>query len=298
MPRTTGSLRSDATARLNDLARLRPEWRSWTGLLDIAWQAVNDTGWSSPLDQTELGTIPYGSPQDAPLLHGQRLRLDAARARRLVHRLASATGEGDLQGGLSLQDFRPSPEEALSLISSALRQDVDAMAAHAAEHGVDPGALAAVAHLATLPLLQSCGRQLEHRLPSFWHAGYCPVCAAWPVLAERRGLDRSRRLRCGRCAADWEVPWLFCIYCGERNHAKLASLEPDDPGEKLKVETCATCRGYLKSIASLQGFSALELLLEDVGTVELDLVALERNYRRPRQSGFALEVHVVADASG
>jgi FdhE protein len=123
------------------------------------------------------------------------------------------------------------------------------------------------------------------------------VCSAWPVLAERRGLDRSRRLRCGRCAADWEVPWLFCIYCGERNHAKLASLEPDEPGEALKVETCATCQGYLKSIATLQGFPALELLLQDLSTVELDLVALQRNYQRPQRSALVLELRLAGHAS-
>ena len=297
MPRTTGSLRSDPTARLAELARLRPEWRSWIGLLETAWEALDEGWWTSPLSQSELGATASGPSLDSPLLHGRTLRLDPARAQQLVHRLASSAAQGDLSGGLSLRHFQPSAEEALALISLAVQQDMDGVEELAARRGIDPGALAAVAHLSALPLLQSCGRQLDHLLPSFWHAGYCPVCAAWPVLAERRGLDRSRSLRCGRCAADWEVPWLFCIYCGERNHAKLASLQPDDQGEMLKVETCATCQGYLKSIASLQGFAALDLLLEDLRTVELDLVALERNYHRPPQSGFALGIHIVADAS-
>jgi FdhE protein len=258
---------------------------------------LDDAEWASPLDQTELAATPHTSSPDSPLLHGRTIRLDPTPAQGLVHRLAAAAAEGDLNGGLSLSSFQPSAEEALGLISAAVRQDMSAVAELAADRGVDPGALAAVAHLSALPLLQTCGRELEHLLPSFWHAGYCPVCAAWPVLAERRGLDRSRRLRCGRCAADWEVPWLFCIYCGERNHAKLGSLEPEDKGEVVKVETCATCQGYLKSIASLQGFAALDLLLEDLGTIELDLVALERNYRRPVQSGFALEIQVAPHAS-
>jgi hypothetical protein len=60
----------------------------------------------------------------------------------------------------------------------------------------------------------------------------------------------------------------------------------------LKLETCASCRGYLKSVATLQAIPAFDLLLEDVETVELDLVALERGYHRPDESGFRLEVDV------
>jgi FdhE protein len=59
------------------------------------------------------------------------------------------------------------------------------------------------------------------------------------------------------------------------------------------VETCASCRGYLKSIATLQGIPPFELLLRDLETVEFDLVAVERGYGRPEESGFMLEVSLV-----
>jgi FdhE protein len=144
-----------------------------------------------------------------------------------------------------------------------------------------------------LPLLRSSGHALQDQIPRHWPHGYCPVCAAWPILAERRGLDRSRRLRCGRCAGEWEIEWLICVYCGERDHRQLGSLVSEGDGERLKVETCASCVGYLKSIATLQAIPAFELLLRDLETVELDLVALERDYSRPEQNGFPLQVRVV-----
>jgi FdhE protein len=65
----------------------------------------------------------------------------------------------------------------------------------------------------------------------------------------------------------------------------------------LKVETCASCKGYLKSLASLQGFSDFELLLQDLETVELDLVALDRGYRRPSHSGFAIDTRIAHASS-
>jgi FdhE protein len=93
------------------------------------------------------------------------------------------------------------------------------------------------------------------------------------------------------------VPWLHCIYCGERDHERLRFLEADGHGELLKVETCSTCKGYLKSIATLQGFPAFELLLQDLETVEFDLVALDRGFSRPENRGFILELHIFDRAS-
>jgi FdhE protein len=293
MPRTAGSLRAEPAARLADLERQRPEWQTWLRLLDMSARAA-DEGWRTLLSDTELSN---SGPESAPLLHGRILSVDAARVARLLGSLAAMAAEGEPESGISLRQYRPSAAEALNLISAAVRQAGDEIRLLAHEARVDNGALASIAHLASLPLLQSCRQSLEGRMPGYWPHGYCPVCAAWPLLAERRGLDRSRQLRCGRCAAEWEVEWLYCIYCGERDHNRLGSLEPDDRGEMLKVETCATCKGYLKSLASLQGFSDFELLLQDLETVELDLVALDRGYRRPSHSGFALDTQIIAHAS-
>ena len=289
MPGTEAGVRADTTARLDELARRRPEWQTWLRLVDLAWCALDDGRWHTSVNETEIARIFDNSAGDAPLLHGRTLEVDAVGIHRLVRDLASTA--------LPTGRYRPTPAKALELISAAIGQDSEAMSRFAAQDDVDVAALSTVAHMAALPVLQSCGHRLLDQLPSYWQAGYCPVCAAWPLIAERRGLDRSRRLRCGRCAADWEVPWLFCIYCGEQDHQKLGSLEPESGGEMLKVETCASCRGYLKSVASLQGFSPLDLLLQDLETVEFDLIALEREYRRPANHGFPLEVQVVDHAS-
>jgi FdhE protein len=297
MQRTTPGLRTDTTTRLAELERQRPEWHTWISLLSTVERALDDEGWQAPLSDSELAGDAAGSPADAPLLHGRRLDVEGTRIRLLVQHLASIASAEPGESVRSLTGYRPLEIEALTLVSAAMRQNPDEISALAADRAVDADALASVAHLAAFPLLQSCGRLLEGRMPAHWHHGYCPVCAAWPILAERRGLDRSRRLRCGRCAAEWQVQWLYCIYCGEREHSRLGTLEPEGQGEMLKVETCATCRGYLKSIASLQGFPAFELLLQDLETIELDLVALDRGYRRPQESGFALDLHLVDHAS-
>jgi FdhE protein len=297
MQRTTPGLRTDPGTRLADLARQRPEWRAWLRLLGDGRRALDDTGWETPFTEAELASAATSTSAETPLLHGRTLRVDAAHAQRLLRRLASTAASEDAPGPASLRGYRPSTHDAVELLAAAVRQDRAAIGALADAAGVDRGALGAVAGMAALPLLQSCGRLLQDRLPRFWPHGYCPICGGWPILSERRGLDRTRRLRCGRCGGDWQVQWLCCIYCDERDHEQLGSLVLEDRGERLKVETCARCRGYLKSVATLQEIPPFELLLQDLETVELDLAAIERGYCRPKENGFALDVRVAARAT-
>ena len=291
MPRTAAGVRADPAARVADLARQRPEWEAWLRLVATAEREAVDSDLGSVDDHAAAPAA-----ADTPLLHHRTLRIDAARAQRVISDLAMTASE--LDGATSLRGYRPSANEALQLIGAAVKhQEAEIMTA-AAERGIDGGALASLAHLAAMPVLRNAGHSLQSAIPQHWPHGHCPICAAWPIFAERRGLDRSRRLRCGRCAAAWEVQWLTCIYCGERNHERLGFLEPDEQGEMLKVETCVTCKGYLKSISSLQGFPAFELLLQDLETIELDLVALDRGFQRPLKAAFILDLDIADAASG
>ena len=65
-------------------------------------------------------------------------------------------------------------------------------------------------------------------------------------------------------------------------HEARAALVSEQDGEARKVETCSACRGYLKSVSTLRAWAADEVALTDLATVDLDLVALERAFERPR----------------
>jgi FdhE protein len=290
MQRTAPGLRTDPAARLAELQQQRPEWQPWLALLGEAERAIGDAGWHTPLNEQELKGV---TPGQAPLLHGRTLKVDAGRVQQLVRGLTSAAISRNVAVAGSLRGYRPSSDDVMRLLAAAVRQDLAQIGALASEAGIDRGALTSIAHLATFPLLQSCGRLLEDRIPRSWMEGYCPICAAWPILAERRGLDRTRRLRCGRCGGEWQVQWLCCTYCGEREHERLGSLVPEQRGERLNVETCSSCHGYVKSVATLQRIPPFELLLQDLESVELDLVALDRGYTRPEERGFVLDIELV-----
>jgi FdhE protein len=292
MQRTTPGVRTDPSARVAELGRQRPEWEAWLGLLDEIERhesRAKGRGSRAASRRSRAGRGSEVGIRTAPVLEGRTIEVDAGELQRLIHRLAAKAS--DVEGGGSLRGYKPSREEALESVAAAVRQDQDAITAVAGARGLDAGALASVIHLAALPLLRAWGRELQGEIPEHWPHGYCPVCAAWPLLAERRGLDRSRWLRCGRCASGWEREWLLCVYCGELDHQRLGSLVLEDGSDTLKVETCAGCKGYLKSFATLMAIPPFELLLKDLETVELDLVALDRGYGKP--AGVRLEVEMV-----
>jgi FdhE protein len=167
------------------------------------------------------------------------------------------------------------------------------LAAHAAALAADPDALAAVAQLGAGPLLQACRRRLAAAVLADWDEGCCPVCGAWPALAESRGLERARRLRCARCGADWGVVALRCPYCRNGDHQQLGSLVSETQGEGRKVDTCDRCRGYVKSVATLRPWAADEVALADLATVDLDLAALDHDFARPDAPAVALDLRLV-----
>jgi FdhE protein len=264
--------------RLERLAREQPEANPWLGPLGRALAEAARPTWQAAVPAPGERVDPA-----APLLAGAALRPDPVAARRWL---------GEALGAVSLaRDPMPDP---LALLEAAIVQDRARLLRMAGELGAEPGVFQVFADLAALPLLLSCGRRWAGRIGPAWREGYCPVCGAWPAFAEARGVERSRRLRCGRCGADWATDWLRCPYCGTRDHARLGALVPESGGERRRVETCTACRGYLKTLTMLTGTAAGDVLLEDLASIDLDLVALGEGYRRPDGPGHPIAVTVAA----
>jgi hypothetical protein len=263
MPRAEAS--ADSEALLSRLAEPNPEWAPLLELLRETLALRDEAVERVRLERD----LPPDSPAEAPLLHHATLRLPEAWLAGALLRLCSAAGVTPLEN-------RDRP-----LLEQALLGEVEG----------DPRQ-AIIVHHAAMPLLAQGAAALPMEAAESWQQGYCPVCAAWPLLAELRGMEQARRLRCGRCGTDWRGELLHCVFCGERNHASLGSLRQDAVLERATVDTCASCGGYLKAIRTLTPLSFAELWLTDLETVELDLAARQRGYARPAGLGFPLEVQL------
>jgi FdhE protein len=216
--------------------------------------------------------------------------VDAAEAAGLLERLAKVARTATPNGGNGVGDI----PDAVAVLQASVGQDARQLEELATRFGVEPPYLATLGQLLALPLLQACYRRAAPFLENLtWDQGYCPVCAGWPVLAEVRGVEMQRWLRCGRCGAGWQRPNFVCAFCGNNDYKTLGYLATEAARESRQAMTCESCRGYLKTVATQLPLDADELFLRDVETLELDIAALEKGYGRPESPEVRLDVKVV-----
>jgi FdhE protein len=219
-----------------------------------------------------------------PLLRGETLNLDSAAFRRRWQVLCTAVQRHqNADSGTALaQAMEEGKLEPALLVASVLAGNPDEIRLRADALGLDTGLTTAVLGLVLFPALTRISAALTPlRTNTHWEQGYCPTCGSWPLLGEYRGLEQTRFLRCGLCAAEWEFPRLLCAFCGERDHRQLGYFSVEGEESRYRATTCATCHGYVKMTATLGPLSPPALLVADVAMVHLDLAAADRGYTSP-----------------
>ena len=258
--------------------RAAPESDPWLGLLEAALGESEDgVIWQAAVPRPAADRL-----VKAPALSHTEITIDGRAARAWVRRLLKL-----------IPPVSPRRVDGLALLEAAVCHDDARIDALAVTGGVEPHTLRVFGQMAALPLLQACGRGLAGELPATWWEGYCPLCGAWPVVAEYTGLERKRQLRCGRCGTGWAIPLLRCVFCDETEHDHLGYLTPEAGEQTRKIEICHTCKGYVKAVTTVRPLAPWALLLDDLTTVPLDVAALERGYHRPPRPGYPLECSIV-----
>jgi hypothetical protein len=128
--------------------------------------------------------------------------------------------------------------------------------------------------LIALPALAPARYELEAlgAVPPFpYTGGLCPFCGEIARLAEARGIEQHRLLRCARCAAAWHTPRLACPFCQSSSSRDLDVHYLESQPERARLLTCRACDGRLKIITTLAPLSPPALLVADLATIHLDL---------------------------
>jgi len=216
-----------------------------------------------------------------PLLRGENLPLSDEVHRRRWNRIC-ATARAHQSGEETAAHDPNAHNEQLApgaMILEVLAGRPETPAAMAEELGVDGGMITTLLRLYWFPVLSAVRESLAPLLANVpWRFGHCPVCGSNPLLAELRGLEQGRFLRCGLCASAWEHPRLECPYCGTQDHHALGYFHLAGEETRYRVSTCDECRRYVKTIATLSELTGPSLLAADAMTLHLDLAAAERGY--------------------
>jgi len=267
------------------------EWRPLLALVEEALREVERPEWR---DAVPAIAHPDSGPE--PLLSRVVITLARRPIERWVRRVI-ATAAGVAPATPFADAASAERIDRVSFFQAAVAQDVEHLDGIARGVGDTRGILKGLAPLIAMPLLQACRRAWADRMLGAWPHGSCRTCGAWPTLAEIRGLDGARHLRCRCCGGDWATEWLRCPFCGERDHTQLGSLVSADGLEREKIEVCDRCHGYLKTLTTFDPIRPEQVVLHDLATVVLDVAAVERGYRPPRHRS-PLAVRIVARRSG
>ena len=110
----------------------------------------------------------------------------------------------------------------------------------------------------------------------------CPRCGWSPqvsVLADESETQGTRRLICAFCANEWLFPRSVCPGCETTGEEGLDIHVDDGDVRYVRVETCRTCRRYLKSV-DLRVVGLAVPLVDDLATPELDLWATDQGFEK------------------
>ncbi|HEY3059617.1 MAG TPA: formate dehydrogenase accessory protein FdhE [Chloroflexota bacterium] len=244
--------------------------------------------------------------EGVPLLHDQPASVDVHFAADLFSRIVNVIQqrEAEPETQHSLQQL---VEAATSggldperLFGESFVQHRDHLTELAIEANVDADLLTALAGQAVAPVLRAYA---EHLLPILervddgssdgakWLRGYCPICGAWPLLGELRGVELAEFLRCTACGSAWRWRRIACPYCTTDDYREQHTLQIEGE-QRFRVSVCERCKGYLKVGNAFDPPPAELLGLDDLASMYLDVAAIERGYHRPTGGGFSIELAV------
>lgn len=133
--------------------------------------------------------------------------------------------------------------------------------------------------VAAAPIVERAAGQMRLPTREAWSEPTCPLCGDCPrvsVIVEESGefmRGSPRYLVCGRCATWWVFSRAVCPACGEHHPDRLA-LYTNDRWPWARVDSCLSCRSYIKTFDLRQpGAAAVVPLTDDVATIALDFWA-------------------------
>ena len=175
--------------------------------------------------------------------------------------------------------FSAEKENLAKLLEATLKEDISSIEKVAEELSIKPSFLLYITSTLIQPFLQEVARKIDVSQLDSWWQSTCPVCGRQPAVAKIR--QRKRYLACTFCGTEYLSDRFVCVNCGNKDPYTLRYLAVDaDPA--LQIDFCDKCRHYIKVIDELKLGEPIPKGLEDIMTLNLDILAERRKLTRDK----------------
>ncbi len=236
--------------------------------------------------EVDTQAAPARQEQGFPLVSAEMLKIDPTAAQTFFARLLQVLQEHGQKGQEELERLSAALQadnlDLPLLLRAAFARDRHPLSAAADTLEVQPALLEYCLTTSLSAALERCRESGLQSAIKEWNHGYCPVCGGLPSIAELSGEEGKKHLQCSSCGNRWGFTRLTCIHCGNTDSETLAYFTAE--GEKgCRVDICRKCSGYLKVVDSRERGEGLPLEVEDVATLQLDLLAAQEGFSRGKK---------------
>ena len=148
------------------------------------------------------------------------------------------------------------------------------------EFGLDKKVFLFLVQNSIRPSIEAGMEQLRNEVDSeTWLKGYCPICGSLPSLSLLKEEVGKRYLLCSYCGYQWRTDRIFCPFCNNIEQGSLQYFYGE--GEATyRIDLCDKCHQYIKTIDQRM-IEEGDLILEDLASLHLDILASQKGYKRP-----------------
>jgi len=270
--------------RIAWLRKERPHYRDildlYAQILEEHWKILPQLKITMP--QVNKKLVQSRLAKGLPLLGKEGFAIDLEAAQRLFHTVGEIGQGATPKMGDEIPRITEAAESGKLDLQALLSKHYNGdYLTHEAEHsGVDEGILSFLVQASVRPSVVAQMEQLKDSVNlEEWLQGQCPLCGSAPQMAQLRDEGGKRHLQCPFCGCQWRWERIACPYCSNKAFDSLHYLYSEEE-EAYRVDLCDHCKGYIKTVDSRKLDYDPYLDLEDVVTIHLDILAMEKGYRR------------------
>ena len=220
-----------------------------------------------------------------PLVEKNALTLDVPSATRMFKRLCkilSSNKKAATDVDKISKALRSKKIDLLELFKHVDSDHTEYIDALSKKLGVKQETILFLARNSIKPILEAYAEGLRKYVDQEgWWRGYCPICGSEPFMAELKE-EGARFLVCSACGNEWRFNRLKCPFCENANHEKLRYFYTEKEGKAYRIDVCEKCKRYIKTIDTNELGEEVIPIVEDAGTLFLDVLAQNEGYTKER----------------